>query len=212
MRYRQDILADCLVRSDIVRQMYALAVEATREGGGECGVSRPWYPAGVLYQSIEVLPQFLDLLKRLKHITDAHGGKFRSEGFTKFFGMFARELDEEYLRGFEDHLRRLDISCGVLRAPNSTKVTKAPGTSFTPQNMSQDWAERLSSWINEQFSRTAPVTSTRLMIAMTAAFAALAEIRNRGIGLVAQALAQSTDHLLDFLACCDWSWAFTSVA
>ncbi len=40
---------------------------------------------------------------------------------------------------------------------------------------------------------------------------ALSELNNRGVNLVANALAGSTDHILSFLTCCGLNWPFTSV-
>ena len=112
--YRQQVLADCLDCSAIVREMYAIAVEALQREKGVWGALSPRSPDGVLYWSIEVLQRVMDLLKRLRHITDAHGGQFQSEGFTTLFDMFAEELDDDYLSIIKDHLRRLEFRGGVL--------------------------------------------------------------------------------------------------
>jgi hypothetical protein len=94
--YRQHILADCLERSDIVREMYAIAVEGIEREKKLWGWSRQ-SSEGVLHRSVEVLQLFVGLLKRLRHTADEHGAKFRSEGFTRLFGMLAKEVDDEYL-------------------------------------------------------------------------------------------------------------------
>ena len=135
--YRQHVLADCLDHSAIVREMYAIAVEALRRERGVWSALSPRYPEGVLYQSVELLQRFLDLLKRLRRITDAHGGQFRSEGFTKLFGMFAKELDDQYLHIFEEHLRRLEFRDGVLTSAELDKGNKGTRYILHPQNMSQ---------------------------------------------------------------------------
>ena len=54
--------------------------------------------------------------------------KFRSEGFTRLFGMFAKELDDEYLGIVEDHLRRLEFRDGVLMSAELGKGNK--GTNY----------------------------------------------------------------------------------
>jgi DNA mismatch repair ATPase MutS len=198
--YRQHVLADCLDHSAIVREMYAIAVEALRRERGVWSALAPRYPEGVLYQSVELLQRFLDLLKRLRRITDAHGGHFKSEGFAKLFGMFAKELDDQYLRIFEDHLRRLEFRDGVLTSAELDKGNKGTRYILHPQRVSQSWTERLTGWINEQLSTDRSGYVYEIDDRDESGFTALAEIRNRGIGVVARALAQSTDHILDFFS------------
>ena len=57
---------------------------------------------------------FVDLLKNLKKIADEHASEFESEGFTRFFAMIQKELDEGYFAVVEDHLRELKFHDGVL--------------------------------------------------------------------------------------------------
>jgi hypothetical protein len=112
---RQHILADCLERPEIVRQMYANAVEAI-EGEKKiwgCTTQRQ-YPEMTLHRAVEALKLFVGLLKRLRHIADEQGAIFRSEGFTAPFGTLAKELDDEYLSIVADHLRRLAFGDGIL--------------------------------------------------------------------------------------------------
>jgi hypothetical protein len=86
IRYRQQILQDCLNNASVVREMYAVAVEAIAREKKVWGVFRD-YPSGILHRSIEVLELFVDSLKQLRHIADAHADRFVSEGFTAFFAM-----------------------------------------------------------------------------------------------------------------------------
>jgi len=122
--YRQRILADCLERSAIVREMYALSVEAFQREPGVWGILRPSSPDGVLYFSVETLQRFMELLKRLRRIADAHDAQFQSEGFKRLFAMLAKELDDEYLAIVEDHLRRLTFRGGVLMSAGLDKGNK----------------------------------------------------------------------------------------
>src|SRR3970040_2494592 len=64
--YRQRILADCLERSAIVREMYAIAVEAIEREKKVWGWGQ--YPEGMLRRSVDVINQIMDLLRRIRHI------------------------------------------------------------------------------------------------------------------------------------------------
>ena len=195
--YRQHILADCLERSAIVREMYAIAVEAIERE------KKVWswgqYPEGMLHRSVDVTKLFVDLLKRLRHIADAHGAKFRSEGLTTLFRMLARELDDEYLGNVEDHLRRLQFRDGILMSAELDHGNK--GTHYVlrkPWNTKQSWMERLQAWGEQLFLRDRSDYVYQIADRDEGGFRALSELRGRGIGLVAGALGQSTDHLLSF--------------
>jgi len=194
--YRQHILADCLERSAIVREMYAIAVEAIEREKKVWGWGQS--PEGMLHRSVEVIKQIMDLLKRLRHIADAHGAEFRSEGFTTLFRMLAKELDDEYLSVVGDHLRRLEFRDGVLMSAGLDNGNK--GTHYVlrkPWDTKQSWMERLQTWGEQLFLR-GPVYEYQIADRDESGFRALSELRGRGISLVAAALGQSTDHLLSF--------------
>ena len=148
--YRQHVLADCLEHPAIVREMYAIAVEALECERKVWGWMDPRYPDGTRYRCVEVLQPFVGLFRRLRRIADEHGGKFRSEGFTTLFGMFAKELDDEYLGIVEDHLRRLEFRDGVLLSAELGEGNK--GTRYVLRklpNTKQSWAERLQTWMEQ---------------------------------------------------------------
>jgi len=67
-----------------------------------------------------------------------------------------------------------------------------------PRDASQSWLERLKSWIIENLFTDRSRYVYQIADRDDAGFRALGELRSRGIGLVARALAQSTDHILDF--------------
>ena len=152
--YRQHILADCQEQSDIVRRIYAIAVEAIERERKVWGWVSDKYPEGTLHRSVEVLQIFVDLLKRLRHAADEHGGKFRSEGFKRLFDMLATELDDEYLRIVEDHLERLAFRNGTLISAELGKGNK--GVNYIlrkPAYTMQSWVERVQGWLEQLISR-----------------------------------------------------------
>ena len=196
--YRQHILADCLEQSEIVRELYGIAVEAV-EGERKVWNWSSRYPDSVLHRSVDVLKLFVGLLKRLRHTADEHGPQFRSEGFTRLFGMLVRELNDEYLRRVEDHLARLAFRHGLLMSAEPGAGNK--GTHYLlrqPWQTRQKWTERLQSWIEQLPLRNRFKYIYEIADRDESGLRALSELRGRGISHVAAALAQSTDHILSF--------------
>jgi len=202
IRYRQHILADCLERSAIVKEMYAIAVEAI-ERAKKVWCFSDRYPEGVLYRSVELLKRFADLLKRLRQIADAHGGQFRSEGLTTLFRMLARELDDEYLSLVVDHLQRLAFPDGVLMSAGLDKGNR--GAHYVlrkpkPRDTKQSWMERLRIRPKLRLLGDRPSCVYQIDGRDEGGLRALEGLRGRGIRHVAGAIAQSADHILSFFS------------
>jgi hypothetical protein len=111
--YRQQVLADCLEKPAIVRELYGIAVEAIQRERKIWGVFMN-SPDTILHHSIQVLELFVGILKRLRTFTDSQAESFRSEGFRRLFAMLASELDDEYFLSVEAHLQELRFRRGVL--------------------------------------------------------------------------------------------------
>jgi DNA mismatch repair ATPase MutS len=189
--YRQHVLADCLEHPSIVRGIYQLAIEAiASERRGYFWLSSYSSPDTILNRSVSVLEMFVGMLKRLRAIADEHGGKFRSEGFGRFFAMLAKELSDEYFETVEAHLKELKFRRGVLISAELGRGNK--GIRYvlrrTPE---QSWLERIS-------ARSRSGYSFQIADRDESGAKALSELRGKGISLVANALAQSTDHILSF--------------
>jgi DNA mismatch repair ATPase MutS len=190
--YRQDILRDCLNNSSIVRDIYDIAVASIeREKTGYWSLLRD-FPDTILHRSIEVLQMFVGALKELRNIADEHTDQFQSEGFTTFFAMLKRELEDEYFASVQKHLKQLKFRDGVLISAELGAGNK--GVNYTlrkPLDRKESWIER----ILEQKSRS---YTFHLHPRDESGAKALSELNDRGINLVANALAQSTDHILSF--------------
>jgi len=190
--YRHHILKDCLKNAALVRDIYNLAVEAIEsEKKNYWGIFSK-YPASILHRSVDVLQMFVGMLKNLRKIADEHAEKFESEGFTAFFDMLTKELDDEYFASVQNHLRELKFRDGVLISAELGKGNK--GTNYVlrkPHAPKQNWIERI-------FAKGSPAYTFYIAERDQAGASALAELRDRGIHLVANALAQSNDHILSF--------------
>jgi hypothetical protein len=197
--YRQQILIDCVERSEVVREIYNLAVDAIEREKRIWGWMTSKYPAEMLHRSVEVLELFAGLLTQLRHIADQHGAMFHSVGFGRFFGMLAKELDDDYLGRVADHLVRLAFRGGVLMSAELGPGNK--GIHYVlrqPPDERGGWIERLQDWV-AQFKQNSDDSFTYEVAERDeAGFNALSELKSHGIGSVAAALAQSTNHILDF--------------
>ncbi len=191
IRYRQQILQDCLSNASIVREMYTLAGEAIASEKKVWGFWRD-YPSGILHRSIEVLALFVGSLKRLKQIAENHSDHVASAGFITLFAMLKKELDEDYFASVQQHLKTLKFRNGVLMSAELGKGNQ--GTNYIlrkPPDKPQRWIERI-------FAEKPPTYSFTIADRDDSGMTALSKLQDRGINLVANALAQSTDHILSF--------------
>jgi DNA mismatch repair ATPase MutS len=202
IRYRQEILKDCLRNRETVRAIYALALEAVaRERKHYFGVFGN-SPGTTLHRAVEILQMFVEMLKRLRGIGRAEAAKFSSQGFVRFFAMLERELGDDYFAAIEGQLKELKFRQGVLMSAELGKG--GVGQNYVlrePRERDRDWL----AWL------LAPkVRSYTLQIHPRdqAGGRALMELRDRGINLVANALAQSADHILSFFRMLQTELAF----
>ena len=191
--YRQRVLADCLEHPETVRQLYELAINALEN---EREVSPLWHrssPDSIVYRSVRVLTLQVGVLRRLRQIAEQQAGNFRSEGFRRFFAMLREELSDDYLQTVEHHLRELEFKRGVLESAALGQGNKGRRYIVRKQR-EQRWTERFS------FGTRSPGYTFTIPPRDENGFRALEEIRGKGINLVADAVAQSADHVKSFFS------------
>lgn len=192
--YRQQVLADCLERPAVVRELYAIAVDSIvgEKRASWIGLSRWSSPDTILSRSVQVLEFFVGVLKRLRGIADEHAADFRSDGFRRFFAMLAGELDDAYFQTVEEHLRTLRFRGGVLISAELGNGNKGTRHVLRRPPEQGNLIQRMSAW-----SRRSSY-SFQIPDRDEAGARALEDLRGQGINLVADALARSTDHILSF--------------
>jgi hypothetical protein len=191
--YRQRVLADCMARVSVVREIYDISAEAITGSKKIYRGIMSQSPDSILRWSLETLQLFTGVLTRLRHISSEHAAGFRSEGFTAFFATLSRELGDGYLQALEDHLAQLRFPDGVLVSAELGRGNK--GVSYIlrkPRRAKEGWLRRLTA--NSRSAYTLKIDPRD-----QSGFRTLAQLRGRGIDLAADALAQSTDHILRFL-------------
>jgi DNA mismatch repair ATPase MutS len=141
---------------------------------------------------MEALRLFVRLLRNLRQIAGEHAASFRSEGFTALFETLASELGDDYFAAVDDHLSQLRFRGGVLLSAELGKGAKGVGYVLRRTGLRrQSWLSRISG--NDRSGYT-----MRIADRDESGHRTLAELRGRGINLAANALAQSTDHILSF--------------
>lgn len=198
--YRQQIMEDCLGRTEIIREIYSVSVEAIEGERKVWGSMFGRYPEGLLHRSLEVLQIFVALLERLRKIADQRAQEFHSEGMLRFFDMVRQELDDGYVATVKGHLEGLAFKNGILLSAGLGTGNKADRYVLRkPQHEARGWRELLKKW-TRQWSPGGDSSGLVYQVADRdeAGTRALSELKERGISRVAVALAQSTDHILGF--------------
>jgi len=210
--YRQNVLKDCLKNPSIVKAIYDITVDAIESGKRGYLSIFTRYPAGILSSSIEVMESFMQMLKKLRAIADEHSDKFESEGFSTLFAMLKKELSDEYFESVQNHLIELKFRDGVLISAELGKGNKGVGYVLRGlQHIKQGWMERIIAdyilpklqdgkhlCLKRIFAQRSPAYTFYLHPRDEAGARALSELRDRGIHLAANALAQSGDHIRGF--------------
>jgi MutS domain V len=192
IRYRQRVLADCLARPEVIRQMYAVAAGALEDKrhmwlGGYGGSYQN--ASSNLSGAVSHLQAYVARLRQLRQIADDQAATFRSDGLATLFTALQRDLDDAYFEEISDHLKQLRFRAGVLISAELDRDNS--GTGFVlraPDQARRRWAERLGIGTRTAYSFTiSPRDEAGGQI--------LADLTSRGINLVANAAAQSADHL-----------------
>lgn len=190
--HRQAILRDALAIPGLLRELYAVAVEAIE------GRKKHWwglgsqYPSHVLHSALDLLQMYTVHLRRLRDIARANAGRVRSEGLTKLFAMLDRELEDDYLARVEQHLTDLKFRGGVLMSAE-----------LGPRNDGQGYLlredpDRRHPWLRRILRQGPPAYTFHLHPRDEAGARILSSLSDRGINNVANALGQSADHVLSF--------------
>jgi DNA mismatch repair ATPase MutS len=192
IRYRQNILKDCLKNSDIVRDIYQIPIESTKNKRKHWYSIFSTYPGAVLSNATEMMQMFVGLLLKLKNIADENANKFESEGFARFFAMIHKELGDEYLAEIQDHLRELKFRDGVL-----ISAELGEGNESTNHMLRKSIVKK-QRWIKRILVKKPPVYTFSIHPRDEAGARALSNLKTKGINQAANALGQSADHIDNF--------------
>jgi MutS domain V len=193
IRYRQDVLKDCLANPSIVRQFYAIAIEPFSR-------DRSWNfslygrdASSMVGSGVRTLQSSLDVLARLRNTCSANASRFASQGFRQFFDTLERDLDDDYLAAARADLNNLTFRHGLLLSAQVGDGGKGVGTTLRkPQ-------PRDLSWMRRTFTPGTQSFTLQLHPRDEAGAQAFGELQNRGLSLISDAVYQSAEHVLHFL-------------
>lgn len=192
IRFRQQVLADCLQQTGVVRELYRLAGEGLE---ARKNVQR-WFfaerPDQVLSWSVNVLEALVDTLRGLDRVGRENSERFASTGFRRLFASMAQDMDAEYFALVEQHLHQLHFPHGLLLT-----ARLGSGNRGTGYRLRQTRDENITFWHREGLRR--PTFSYTIPDRDEAGFQALAQLRDRGLSAVADVAGQAVEHVMEFL-------------
>ena len=191
IQYRQRVLADCIAEPQIVRDMYDVAVGALEDRRGIWAYGSQ-NPSSILSGAVNQLEAAVIRLKQLRKIADDHADKFHSAGFTTLFRVLQLELDDGYFQTISFHLKQLRFRDGQLISAELDRDNSGIGFVLRSSGKGKrGWKERLGIGPRSSYSFTIAPRDD-------AGANALADLTSRGVNLVANAAAQSADHVWSY--------------
>ncbi|APZ43088.1 MutS-related protein [Acidihalobacter ferrooxydans] len=193
VRYRQQVLRDCLAHPERIRALYATVLDTLDT---ERRAMRFWAfghsPTSLLHRGVELLSMLLEQIRTIRNFSKDHAHEFESEGFRTLFDRLDKELDDAYLSVLEAQIETLRFKHGVLIGAQLGPGNKGANYALKELREDDNWLQRLLP-LNHADEYT-----FRIAERDEAGHTALAELRERGIATVADALAQAGDHVLGF--------------
>jgi DNA mismatch repair ATPase MutS len=194
--YRQSMVQDCLQQRQVIEEFYAIANQAMEKHWSGYLGSLSKYPHWVLDDAVKQMEILGSLLGKLRHAIDAHGHRFRAEGWQAFFNRARRELSDNYFREMIVHLRELKLDGGMLMSARFDSHGSLSGFMLhryrtKPRSL---W-QRFWEWI---FPPLLSPNSFAIHPRDEAGARALQQLRDEGIAFAAVALAHSRDRVREF--------------
>lgn len=188
--YRQAILMDCLRNRETIADLYAMLVDSDEGYRRHYWIGRS--PSSTLWGSVGLLEYFLEALKRLRTFADRYARAFESQGLQTLFAMLQRELSDDYFLLMQRHLKQLKFKGGVVISAHLGAGNQ--GTGYVLRRSTRPE----KTWLERVFSQGPAEYSFELHPRDEAGARALATLRDRGVNLVGNAAAQSSDHVVSF--------------
>ena len=189
--YRQAVLRDCLKNPAAVRELYALTVETINARRKHWWGISSSVAGSILHSAVDLMQMLTGMLRRLRDIADANAARFESEGFRTLFATLNRELSDEYFATVRARLAELKFPGGVLVGASLSEA----GNAVTGFVLREDRDKR-PTWLKRILRKGPPAYTFHLHPRDEAGATIVGRLRDRAIAAVANATAQSADHVL----------------
>jgi len=191
IQYRQAVLKDCLQNSAVVREIAGLASRAVESKRKQWFGVLNKYPTGVLSGAIDLLQVLVEILGKLRVLGREHARKFQSEGFVAFFKMIEEELPDDYFERVKTYLKDLKFPEGVL-------VSADLGENMEGADHTLRRSVRAKPKLLQRVFSDGPPSHTFRIKDDDGGAKAISQLRDRGINVAANAVAQSAEHIMNF--------------
>lgn len=190
--HRQAVLRDALDRPALIRELYAVAVDAIE------GRKKHWwglgsqYPSHIVHSSLDLLRMYMANLRRLRDIARQNAEAVHSAGLRDMFAMLERELGDDYLDTVDRQLSELKFTGGLLMSAKLGPRDEGKGYRLREDpDKRHPWLKRLLRKGPRSYTfylHPRDETGAKILTGMC----------DRGLNDVANALGQATEHVLSF--------------
>ena len=148
-------------------------------------------PTAILSGAVGQLDVLIVRLRELRRVADDHAGRFSSGGLTTLLRALQRELDDDYFETLGRHLRQLRFRSGELMSAQLDRDNSGINYVLRSGGARRGWKERVGIEPRSSYSFTLPPRDE-------AGAQALQDMTSRAVNLVANAAAQSADHVSSY--------------
>jgi hypothetical protein len=190
--HRQMVCRDALANIETVRQLYQLSIDALEIRKKNYWGTGLHYPLGILHGSMDVIAALVPKLIELRDIARSVSARFSSPGWRRLYETLDQELDEGYIEQIQNHLKELKFRRGILVSAHLGQGNRGNDYTLRTPNIDQrNWLARAVSRRPESYKYTlAPRDETGARC--------LSELADRGVNPIANAVAQSAEHIASF--------------
>ena len=197
IRYRQNVLADCIRNPRAVRELYSITIDTQkRKSESWSWLSASQFLSSNFSNAINLLKIYSEMLLKLRNTVGRDTQKFQSEGWTQFSQMLWQELDDNYFSQINALLDELKEDKGIL-------ISAGLGNYCQGIRYVMRCKEQRHFWMNWHFAPS-------FMIAPRddAGASDLGKRCDRAINESTNVLAQSAEHIENFFTILQQELAF----
>lgn len=197
IRYRQDILVDCMHNPQTIRRLYDITVETkNRKRESWSWLSSGQFLSSNYSSSISLLKIYAEMLLKLRNTLGIGSQDFQSIGWNQFIQMLWHELDDAYFSQINTLLDELNEDKGMLISAELGNYNQ--GVNYVLRHK-----EKIHFWRHWSFAPSFTIASRD-----EAGASDLGNRRDRAINESTNVLAQSAEHIENFFSILQQELAF----